>query len=343
MTKGKALYDESIVIDACAPLACPYEGEYLNYQRYIAGGQTMICATIMPINGYLPETIGNILNYNKLFRSDPRVKKILTVKDIYDAKKNGQLGMMLSFQGCTHLQNDLGLIEIYHQLGVRQMMLCYNIKNCMGDGCAEPGDGGLSTFGEQAIKRMNQLGIVVDLAHTGYRTTMEAMEVCEKPPVFSHGNSRSVWDNPRNLCDDQVKRVAELGGVVGVNGYPSFISEKTHPTMDDFLAHLDYYVQLVGIDHVCFGVDYYQGQAGIMDDEKATMLYYMLVASGTWNEKAYGKPPYYYPQDIEIPEKFFNIVDALLARGYSESDIQKMLGGNYIRVLREVFNEPEEK
>ncbi len=217
------------------------------------------------------------------------------------------------------------------------MMLCYNIKNCIGDGCAEPGDSGLSIFGAQAIERMNQLGILVDLAHTGYRTTMEAMEVCKKPPVFSHGNSRVLWDTPRNLSDDQVLKVAKLGGVVGVNGYPAFLSGNSKPKIDIFIDHIDHYVKLVGIDHVSLGVDYFQGQAGIMDDAIALKQYQMLIASGTWNTKAYPAPPYYYPEEIAMPEMLCNLPDALLARGYAESDIKKILGENYMRVLKEVF------
>lgn len=336
-TKGKDIYDQSIVIDACAPLACPYAGEYTYYQHYLQGKQTMIASTIIPLNSYLPQAIENITDYYKIFRADPRVRQILTVNDIYEAKKNGQLGIMLAFQGCSYLQNQLELIDVYYNLGIRQMMLCYNIKNCMGDGCAEPGDGGLSIFGAQAIERMNQLGILVDLAHTGYRTTMEAMEVCKKPPVFSHGNSRAVWDTPRNLLDDQVLRVAKLGGLVGVNGFPAFLSANPKPKVDIFIDHIDHYVQLVGIDHVCLGVDYFQGQHGIMKDEEVTKHYNLLISSGTWNKKAYPAPPYYYPEEISVPEQMCNLPDALLARGYSESDIKKLLGENYLRVLKEVW------
>lgn len=337
MTKGTEIYEKSIVIDACAPLACPFEGESNYYLHYVDGKQTMVAGTILPLNSYLPQAIECITEYYKIFRSDPRVRQILSVEDIYEAKKNGQLGIMLAFQGCSYLQNQLELIDVYYNLGIRQMMLCYNIKNCMGDGCAEPGNGGLSVFGAQAIERMNQLGILVDLAHTGYRTTMEAMEVCKKPPVFSHGNARAIWDTPRNLLDEQVRKAAELGGVVGVNGYPAFLSGNSKPKVDIFIDHIDYYVNLVGIDHVCLGVDYFQGQSGVMDDAEVIKKYQMLLASGSWNKKAYPAPPYYYPEEISMPEKLCNLPDALLARGYCESDIRKLLSENYLRVLKEVW------
>ncbi len=337
MTKGNDIYEKSIVIDACAPLACPFEGEYTYYQYYLGGGQTMIAGTVFPINSYLPQAIDNIMDYYKIFHADPRIRQILTVDDIYEAKKHNQLGIMLAFQGCSYLQNRLEAIDVFYRLGLRQMMLCYNIKNCIGDGCAEPGDGGLSIFGAQAIERMNALGILVDLAHTGYRTTMEAMEVCKKPPVFSHGNARAIWDTPRNLTDEQVLKVAKLGGLVGVNGYPAFLSADPKPRVGIFIDHIDHYVKLVGIDHVCLGVDYFQGQAGVMGDEKAIKGYEMLIASGTWNRKAYPAPPYYYPEEIAMPNQLHNLADALLARGYDESDIRKILGENYLRVLKEVW------
>lgn len=337
MNKGTEIYEQSIVIDACAPLACPFEEDAFGYEHYLPSKITMIAATILPVNDYLPGAIEKITKFYKIFRGDPRVKHILTVEDIYEAKKKGQLGIMLAFQGCSPLQNDLEYIDVYYNLGLRQMMLCYNIKNCIGDGCTEPGDGGLSTFGVKAIARMNELGILVDLAHTGYRTTMEAMEVSKKPVVFSHGNARAVWDNPRNLRDDQVIKVAKMGGVVGVNGYPGFVSAKNRPTVNDFIDHIDYYVKLVGIDHVSLGVDYFQGQAGIMEDKKAQAIYDRLIGSGSWSKSAYPPPPYYYPEEIAIPKLMPNLSDALLVRGYGESDIKKILGENYIRILKEVW------
>jgi membrane dipeptidase len=329
----KQIYDESIIIDACSPLAS--EGD--NYKRYLKGGVTVIAATVFPTGGYLAETISGIAQYYARYRADDRLKPILTVNDIYEAKKEKKLGIMLAFQGTSHLQANISLIEIYYNLGIRQMMLCYNTKNPVGDGCEERTNAGLSRFGEKAIKEMNRLGVLVDLSHTGYTTTMEAMEVSEKPVVFSHGNARGVYNSMRNLTDEQVIKVAKMGGTVGVNGYPAFISSDSRPKVNAFIDHIDYYVNLVGIDHVALGLDYYQCQAGILDDVIAKKIYDDLIAAGQWSTATYPPPPYHYPEEIKLPELLPNLAPALAARGYAESDIKKILGENYLRVLKEVW------
>lgn len=332
--EAKKIYDESIVIDACAPLAS-YKNEY---RRYLEGGLTAIAASLLPSGGYLPETIKGLEGWYKRFRKDDRLLEVLTVDDIYRAKQEGKLGVILAFQGTTHLQADLTMLEVYYRLGLRQIQICYNSKNAIGDGCAEPGNGGLSVFGEKAIKEMNRLGILVDLSHTGYRTTMEAMEVCEKPCVFSHGNAYGVHPTMRNLRDEQVIKVAKLGGTVGVNGYPDFLSNNPKPKVDVFIDHIDYYVKMLGIDHVALGLDYYKTQHGIMTEEEAMRDYEDMLEEGLYSKEAYpSTPPYFYPEEIELPEKMPNLVPALQARGYADSDIKKILGENLIRVLKEVW------
>lgn len=333
MEKINELYRDAIVIDACAPLAS--HGN--EYGRYVEGRLTAVAATIEPVGTYLPETIKSISEWYTRFKRDTQLMQILSVEDIYCAKREQKTGVILSFQGTTHLQADLSLIEIYYRLGIRQMQLCYNSKNAVGDGCEEPGNGGLSMFGERAINEMNRIGVLVDLSHTGYRTTMEAMEASKKPCVFSHGNAYGLYPSNRNLRDEQVIKVAKMGGTVGLNGYPAFLSDNPMPKVDVFIDHIDYYVKLIGIDHVALGLDYYECQRGVISDEAATKIYEEFLSSGMWTEGTYPPPPYYYPEEIELPEKLYNIVPALKARGYADSDIRKILGENYLRVLKEVW------
>lgn len=333
MDNTDLLYQESIIIDACAPLASYGE----EYKRYKKGNITALAATISPTAGYLPETIKGITEWYLRFKEDKEIMEILCVEDIYKAKEKKKTGIILSFQGTTHLQANISFIEMYYRLGVRQMLLCYNTKNAIGDGCAEPGNGGLSIFGEKAIKEMNSLGILVDLAHTGYRTTMEAMEVSEKPCIFSHGNAYGVHQSLRNLRDEQVVEVARKGGTVGINGYPAFLSNNPKPSVNIFIDHIDYYVKLIGIDHVALGMDYYEAQSGIVPDAVACEIYNEQIAKGNWRIETYPAPPYYYPKEIELPEKLHNLVPAMRSRGYSDSDIKKVLGENLIRVMKEVW------
>ncbi|WP_181995681.1 dipeptidase [Clostridium sp. AM58-1XD] len=327
------LYDESIIIDTCAPLATVGD----KYRHFINGRLTAIGATIFPVTGYLPETIKGIAEWYDRINKDERLLQVLKVDDIYKAKKEKKLGIIFSFQGTNHIQSDISLLEIYYRLGLRQILLCYNKKNAVGDGCEEPSNGGLSIFGEKVIKEMNRLGIVVDLAHTGYRTTMEAMEVSDKPCIFSHGNPYNVHHSPRNLKDEQVIKIAKMGGVIGINGFPTFVSDSRQPDINQLIDHIDYYTKLIGIDHICIGLDYCESMAGVIPDDVAMKEYTYRIETGQWSPKTYPPPPYHFPKEIEIPDMMPNIVPALKARGYADSDIKKILGENYIRVLNEVW------
>lgn len=327
------LYEDSIVIDTCAPLASVKD----HYKNFINGRLTAIGATVFPVTGYLPETIKGIAQWYDRINGDERLMQILTVEDFYMAKKENKLGIILCFQGTNHIQSDLSFLEVYYRLGIRQILLCYNRRNAVGDGCEEPSNGGLSIFGEKAIKEMNRLGIVVDLAHTGYRTTMEAMEVSKKPCIFSHGNPYNVHQSPRNLKDEQILRIAKMGGVIGLNGFPTFVSSSAMPNVNQLIDHVDYFAKIIGIDHVCLGLDYCESMAGVIPDDVAMAEYNYRIETGQWSAATYPPPPYHYPREIAIPDMLPNLVPALKARGYAESDIKKILGENYIRVLKDVW------
>ena len=136
--------------------------------------------------------------------------------------------MVIHFQNTAPLGDDLANYERLHRRGLRMAQLCYNRTNPVGDGCLEPGDGPLTSFGRQVVREMNRLGMVVDLSHTGRRTTLDAMRVTSAPPVFSHTNAKALCSNRRNIDDHQIRAVADLGGLVGVNAYPAFVKAGRH-------------------------------------------------------------------------------------------------------------------
>jgi membrane dipeptidase len=331
---AEIIHQEAIVIDATCPLA--HYGNY--FEKWIAGGATAIAPTVAVHDDFVGPTMRNLGVWFKRLRDhSDRLLQVTTVDDIYRAKNENKLGIIFHFQGTIPLEFNLNMIEIYYRLGVRMIQLCYNVKNFVGDGCEERTDCGLSHFGVKAITEMNRLGIVVDLAHTGYKTTMEAIEVSKKPVIISHGNPYGVHNSYRNLKDDQIKAVAAKGGVIGINGYPAFVAPKIKPTLDDLIDHVDYLSRLVGVEHISLGIDYYQGMAGVANDEEAKAMYDQFVQSGHWDPKTYPPPPYHYPEGIEMPDKLPNLTAALLRRGYSEEDVHKIMGSNLIRVFKEVW------
>ena len=333
MERAQLLYAKAIIIDATCPLAS--RGKYLD--RWIAGGVTAIAPTVEAFGG-IESAMRNLGRWLRLVREDAgRLVLVQRAGDILEAKQTGRLGIILHFQGTEPLGDDLDLVEGYHRLGVRMIQLTYNRRNRVGDGCEERTDTGLSHFGIRLIQELNRAGIVVDLSHTGYRTTMEAMEVSTAPVVFSHSNARAVCPSARNLTDDQIKAVATKGGVIGVNGFPAFVARTERPTLAQFIAHIDYIADLVGPRHVGLGLDYYEGMAGIASPEAARAMYTERVESGVWSPESYPPPPWHYPEGLEDPSGFPRLAEALLARGYHEEDVEGILGGNFLRVFRQVW------
>src|SRR5688500_9745762 len=171
------------------------------------------------------------------------------VEDIQRARKEGKLALGFHHQGTNALQGDINMASLYYQLGVRSMLLCYNSKNSVGDGCHEPTDAGLSSFGRSLIKELNRIGMLVDCSHTGYRTTMDAMEASTSPVIFAHSNSRVLRDHERNIRDDQIKACAATGGVIGMNGMGIYIADND-ASNEAIFRHVDYMCELVGWQHV---------------------------------------------------------------------------------------------
>lgn len=219
----------------------------------------------------------------------------------------------------------------------RMCQLCYNDKDLVGCGSAVEDDTGLTEFGGQVIKEMNRLGIVIDCAHTGHNTSMDAIAASQSPVIISHGNARTVCNNRRNCEDDLIKAIAQNGGVIGFNGFPGFVADKPRPTLDDLLDHVDHMAGIAGPENICVGIDYFEYQAGVADDDTATQIYNFLLDSGSWNREEYPSPPWHWPEGIEMPEKLENLTIELYERGYSEDEIKGILGLNVIRVFKEVW------
>jgi len=327
------IHDESIFIDAVSPLANS-NTELLDW--WFEGGVTAVAPTVGGFAASGP-TVANIGRWQHLIKKDPRLRLITSGADLQVAKDDKKLGILFHFQGTSPVEDNLDLLSVYKRLGVGMIQLAYNVKNPVGDGCEERTDCGLSNFGVELIRRMNEERIVVDCTHTGYRTTMEAIELSTAPVVFSHSNVKALKSSPRNITDDQIQAAAATGGLVGVVGFPAFVSDSPRPTLDEYINHIDYIVNLVGVDHVGLGLDYFHGQSGVSSDEAAKESYAGLIESGRWRAEAYPPPPYWYPEGIETPRTFQKLTERLVERGYTEDETKKIVGGNWVRVFTEVW------
>lgn len=334
METAARIHQEAIVIDATCPLLT---NDATHLGLYQQGGATAVAPTIRAHTGTSADAILMFGYWNRLARERKDVVVVRKADDIVEAKKNGQIGVILHFQGTEVLDSSIDIIDAYHAMGLRVVQLTYNKRCHVGDGIEEPSDAGLSRYGRAVVRRLNETKIVVDCSHTGFRTSMDAVQTSSEPVILSHANSRTVRNVPRNVSDELYRAIAASGGVIGVVGFPNFVAADPRPTLDQFIDHIEHISALVGIDHVGLGIDYYLGQHPFSPEEAAKKLFRERVAMGVWSAESYPEPPYYYPVGLETPDKLGSISGGLLARGFSETDIKKVLGENWLRLYRRVW------
>jgi len=324
--RGASLHGESFIIDGLEISRWGKE----TFLRISQGGVTAINATVAVLEGFR-ETINNIAQWYRMFeRYSALIMPIRTVDDIRRAKELGKVGIIFGFQNTSPIEDDLYLLSIFKELGVRVIQLTYMERNYVGDGCLERTDCGLSRFGLEVIEEMNRLGMLIDLSHVGPRTTMEAIEASAKPVAFTHANPRSLCDHPRNKTDEAIKAVAKKGGVIGANIFPPFLSAGSKATIEDFIDVIDYLVRLVGLVHVAIGTDFTEGQPREFFD-------WILTGKSKKGPSLELEYPIVNPKGIQSATDFPNITRALLARGYVESDVKKIMGENLLRLFEEVW------
>ena len=255
------------------------------------------------------------------------------VRDILAAHETGRLALVPTLESATPIENELDRLDVLYGFGVRSMGITYSESNVLGSGLREAGDAGLTDFGRQAVERMNKLGILIDTAHCGDQTTLDTIEVSQQPIVISHAGARALWSTPRLKPDHVLEAMAAKGGVLGIEAAPHTTLTEQHPrhTLDSCMEHFEYAVRLLGIDHVGFGPDTMFGDHVGLHRAYATQL------SVT---KVLGNKPYQpveYVDGLENPADFPNIVRWLVKHGYSDEDVAKVMGGNALQVLRQVW------
>jgi len=341
--KDKALeiHEKAIVIDSSIVPKLRDDGFF---KRAKTGGVTSINATmLMPWDDFR-RSIERIAYYY-MWMNTYKDKIILaeTTMDIERAKKEGKPSIIFGPQNADMIENKLYLLDVFHKLGIRIIQLTYQGNNLLGAGCVEKVDPGLSMFGHAVVEEMNRLGILVDLSHCGVNTTNDAIEASKDPVVFTHTGPRDRFEHFRNKYDSQIKAVAEKGGITSITAYRPCIARGygIPATFEDLLDCIDWVVNLVGVDHVGFGTDYEEDPEEISldtwrpdgrpraGDDEIRRIY----AAGQPREQVGIR------LDFNSIEHFPRLTMGLLHRGYSESDILKVLGGNYMRVFKKVWGE----
>ena len=341
MKEAEELYKRSIVIDMLSEETLDAEG-----LKFITNsGVTCISPTLgvrapsNPKDTYMlnafpfEAAVEDCAKWHRFIKDNSsKLVDARTAADIRRAKQEGKNAVMLNFQNAP-LEGRLENLDMFYALGVRSMQLTYNERNELGDGSTERTDAGLSDFGIAVVERMNELGILVDSAHSGRQTTLDAVAFSKRPPIFSHTNCAALNEHPRNKTDEQIRALAAKGGVMGLTTVNVMIKRDLPVTLEHLLDHVDHIVKLVGIDHVGFGSDC-QVRGWPTDPKKKDEF---LAFYG----EPYFKPSYRfrYPLGTEganDEHKWKYATAGLLKRGYKDDAIAKILGGNWLRVIADV-------
>jgi len=348
--RARRLHEECIVIDGLVPATGYVPSEtYRDHLR--RGGVTAGNFTVASRVAY-PAATERVQRFRRqIHRSGGAFSPCESVADVREVHDRGATGAILGFQDTMpvapmdRMQTDDGteFLRAFHAMGVRVVQLTYNSLNYVGAGCCERVDPGLSNFGRELVDELNRLGVLVDLSHCGDTTTTDAIEHSEDPVVFSHAGARALSNVERNKTDEQLRALADAGGVVGVTLFPPSVRtdpdthEVQRATVEDVLDHVDHVVEVTGIDHVGFGSDMNDEAL----DEGVTPPYAAYRNFRPDHPEVYGRGPieHYepYPRGVHRHTKLLNLTRGLVDRGYDDEEVRKVLGGNFLRVFEEAW------
>lgn len=306
-----------------------------------ASGLTAVNLTVSGVGSYsldFDRTIKNIAYWNSQIAAHPEaLLQVRRAADFAEAKRTGRLGLIYGFQDATPLGEDLERIETFWNLGVRIFQLTYNRRNLVGEGCLESANAGLSDFGRKFIARLNARRALVDLSHAGERTTLEAIAASKQPVAISHTGCAALSPNPRNKTDQELRTLAERGGYVGIYLMP-FLRSQGQPMAEDVIRHIEHAVDVCGEDHVGIGSD------GTISPVDVTPAFKKKFAEEVSERHKLGiSAPgedanvYTFVPDLNVADRLQRVAELLSGNKYSDARIGKILGGNFARLLRDVW------
>jgi membrane dipeptidase len=344
---GPGWYDKAIVIDALGGLGDPYGTDDATrlsdraWSEMVGTGVTMLRDTVLPV-GNTADPWGDYqkemaVKQQILAANPDRLILIRTAADILKAKREKKFGILIGTQDSAMVSGDLDRLAQMKKDGVMTVQLTYNNANLSGDGSLEPRNAGLTKLGKATIDRIEKEKLLLDLSHGGARTMAEAAAYAKRPLVISHTGARALADHPRNTADETIKAVADKGGVVGVYFMP-FLTLDSHPKGSDLIAHIEHVANVAGEDHVGLGTD--NGVLPqIVDAESTRKL-------NEWAQKridagiaAPGEGLNVWPMvaDYNSVDRYRRLAADLQKRGWSEARLEKLFGGNFLRVYKEAW------
>ena len=282
------------------------------------------------------EMVANIEQWNRYFEifSD-LIMPGRWAEDVQRARDSGRTAIFFGFQNPSPIEDDIGLVEICHTLGARFMQLSYNNQSLLATGCYETEDPGITRMGRQVIKEMNRVGLVVDMSHSAERSTLEAIEISERPIAITHANPHFWHPALRNKSDEILKALAQTGGMIGFSLYPHHLKDKSECTLESFCAMVASTAELMGVEHIGIGSD-------LCQDQPDSVVEWMRV--GRWTKEIdYGEgsasnagfpaQPPWFRDNRDFP----NLITGLREVGFSEEDVARLMGGNWLNFFQRSF------
>ena len=305
------------------------------FQQINWGGISAIHVTICYHEDF-QEMVQNVIDWNRRFEDySALIFQGRTASDVLKARKEGRTAIFFGFQNCSPIEDNIGLVEVCHQLGVRFMQLTYNNQSLLGTGCYEENDPGITRMGKQVIKEMNRVGLVVDMSHSAERSTLEAIEISERPIAITHANPTFWHPALRNKSDEVLKALGESGGMLGFSVYPHHLKDGSNCTLESFCTMIADTVDLMGINSIGIGTDLCQNQPDSVVE---------WMRNGTWtNDRDYGEGSASFagfpdqPKWFRDNRDFVNIASGLLSKGFSNEDVELVMGKNWLNFFEASF------
>ncbi len=305
------------------------------FRQMNEGGITAVHVTICYHEDF-QEMVQNVIAWNQRFEQYSQlIFQGLTADDVRKADEEGRTAIFFGFQNCSPIEDNIGLVEVCHQLGVRFMQLSYNNQSLLAAGCYEVDDPGITRMGRQVIKEMNRVGLVVDMSHSASRSTLEAIEISERPIAITHANPSKWYDALRNKSDDVLKSLSQSGGMLGFSMYPHHLKGKSDCQLEDFCGMIARTADMMGVERIGLGSD-------LCQDQPDSVVEWMR--NGTWTrEKDFGEGSVSFAGFPEQPNwfkdnrDFKNILNCLRKTGFSEIEVERIAGLNWLEFFERSF------
>ncbi len=329
--RADELFSKSIKVDLHTHIFGSIHFEWnANIRKLVENSGIDGCFEAVPcLNEDFAETTAIIGRYRSIVEKEPGLVSAFTAADIKKAKKENKQAILYQLEPWSGRRN-LDLVDVAYGLGFRMILLTFNTRTYIGDGCGEKTNAGLSYLGLELVERLNNAGILIDLSHCGVQTALDAIDHSKDPCLFNHTGARALNEPVGRLrTDEELKALVEKGGLIGISAIPNQLSSKPEQSIEDHLNHIEYIANLVGVDHVGIGLD------NTFHDQVA--FHRKMAAEKTVNLERAGivlAADYIY--GLESPSDWPNIIRGLIKRGYSDQEVDKIIGGNALRILEKV-------